>query len=150
MYYQKEKKKEVNKFTSYVKWHSYSVRMKDVPPQIADILLANFGWFQFFNVEADFSKKKVALLFNNTVTCGKILWLSNTIKKKTKKKLTMTTSPPCLFSSPAIVEGYSRRNPRLCLCRSWKPVFCLYYYLRGFLYLDQIFFFFGSKIPLHP
>ena len=39
----KKKKKEVNKFTSYVKWHSYSVRMKDVPPQIADILLANFG-----------------------------------------------------------------------------------------------------------
>ena len=54
----KKKKKKVNKFTSYVKWHSYSVRMKDVPPQIADILLANFGWFQVFNVEADFSKKK--------------------------------------------------------------------------------------------
>ena len=39
----KKKKKKVNKFTSYVKWHSYSVRMKDVPSQIADILLANFG-----------------------------------------------------------------------------------------------------------
>ena len=32
--------------------------MEDVPPQVSDVLLANFGWFQYLYDEDGFSKKE--------------------------------------------------------------------------------------------
>ena len=36
----------------------FFVWMEDVPPQVNDVLLADFGWFQFINSDDGFSKEK--------------------------------------------------------------------------------------------
>ena len=36
----------------------FSIWMEDVPPQVSDVLLADFGWFQYLYDEDGFSKKE--------------------------------------------------------------------------------------------
>ena len=66
--------------------------MEDVPPQVADVLLVDCGWFWFYKVEVGFSKKKTIFLnLNPDKTNEKEYWIFK-IKDKLKKKFILTAT----------------------------------------------------------
>ena len=71
---------------------SFSMWMEDVSPQVADVLLADCGWFWFYKVEVGFSKKKTIFLnLNPDKTNEKEYWIFK-IKDKLKKKFILTAT----------------------------------------------------------
>ena len=68
--------------------------MEDVPPQVNDVLLADFGWFQFINLDDGFSKKK-----KKKITIKLKIGVFSEAKRKKKKKNTIHCSS---FVNPEI------------------------------------------------